>query len=186
MLYQKPIIIVILLKGVVYAKDSMSMTLAYVSYDRRRVPSKEHLGPHCAEPGKIGAGAGLRERNKELATVRICLGFLQRAEDAKVREKRGPNVGIKNTYSTGNYLSQSPLAHSASYLAPHKGNLSRNVYIFLSVRSLELRRQQHSITESWTSGSPRRSFGRDVIHVADDLEPVVVRADKASRWMDRR
>ena len=102
------------LENVVYAKDFMSMTMACVLYDRCRVPSKGHLGSHCAELGKIRARAGPRVRNKELSTVRKCLAALQRAEDAKVREKWSPNVGIKHTYSTANYLSQPPPAHSAS------------------------------------------------------------------------
>ena len=72
------------------------------------------------------------------------LGVLERAEDAKLKEKRRPNVGENHMYSTANYLPQSLLAHSASLLAPLKSNLSRSIHDLVSFRFPELRRQQNS------------------------------------------
>lgn len=84
---------------------------------------------------------GMEQR---IVNSRTRLGVLGRVEDAKLKEKRRPNVGVNHIYSTANYLTRALLAHSASLLAPLKRNLSTSAHVLVSVRSQELRRQQNS------------------------------------------
>ena len=126
----------------VYANDSDSMTMACTWYNRApgRVQGAPRF-PLCRKDTGRGRAEGEKQRTVNSKT---CLGVLERAEDAKLKEKRRPNVGIDHMDSTANYLPQSLLAHSASLLAPLKCNLSRSVHDLVSFRSPELRRQQNS------------------------------------------